>query len=173
MSRGGCSSRSLSLVGGVSLSILVMMSLSSPIIAAPFVDFAYPQTGNRVSGMVWIKVDYYSDSGDPIKLIQLYVDNELTNHWALEWAPEAVRNTVSFPWNSASAAEGSHTIMAKAIDTRRNEGVAEITVDVVSFRPKPGRPSGAAEQWVYDVLQLNHAEAAKIAQMFGGGPRPA
>ncbi len=114
------------LLGQIGLVSFLAMSLSPAAVGAPVVRITKPQSGQTVSGQTWIEVAYRSDSGNPVEVIQLYVDKKLARFWRL--AVPKTEGQHSFSWDFVFSGGTTHTVTAKAIDTQGSEGTAEIIV---------------------------------------------
>lgn len=86
----------------------------------PTVTITNPTEGQTVSGTVTIQVDASDDNG--INKVEIYVDNVLTS--TLTAAP------YTYQWNTTTATNGSHTLIATAYDTANQTADDQITVNV-------------------------------------------
>ncbi len=120
-----------SLLGHIGVVSFVAMALSPAAVGAPLVQITRPQSGEIVYGQTVIDVAYRSDSDNPVEILQLYVDNRRVREVVL--AVPRIEGVQTFSWDFSFARGTSHTVSATAIDTRGDEGRAEIIVRVRSI----------------------------------------
>ncbi len=120
-----------SLLGHIGIVSFVAMALSPAAVGAPLVQITRPQHGETVYGQTSIDVAYRSDSDNPVEVLQLYVDNRRVREVVL--AVPRIEGVQTFSWDFSFAVGTSHTIRAAAIDTKGNEGRAEIIVRLQSI----------------------------------------
>lgn len=87
---------------------------------SPSVTLNAPPPGATVSGTVNVTGSASDNVG--VTSVELYVDNVI--------AGSSTNPSFSISWNSATVANGSHTLTAKAYDAAGNVGSASITVTV-------------------------------------------
>ncbi len=88
--------------------------------AAPVVSIASPSTGTTVKGMVSTAGSASANAG--LSEIQFLVDGNV--------AGTSSASPFSFPWNTATASNGSHTLMVKAYSATNAVGSATVSVVV-------------------------------------------
>lgn len=110
------------------ISFVAMSLLPAAVLGAPLVAITKPADGAVVYGYTEIQVAYRSDSEQPIVAIQLFVDGQLARHWLLP--QPRLEGRQNFSWDFSFAAATTHTIKAKAIDAKGQEGSASIVVEV-------------------------------------------
>ena len=93
---------------------------------APTVSITAPANGSTVKGIVTVQASA-SDNTD-VTRVELLVNNVLKGTDTT--AP------YSFSWDTATAAEGSASVVAKAYDAGGNTGTASISVTVDNLQPK-------------------------------------
>ncbi len=120
-----------SLLGHIGMVSFVAMALSPAAVGAPLVQITRPQSGETVYGQTSIDVAYRADSDNPVEILQLYVDNRRVREVVL--AVPRIEGVQTFSWDFSFARGTSHTIRATAIDTKGNEGRAEIIVRLRSI----------------------------------------
>jgi len=72
-------------------------------------SLASPANGSTVSGIVNITANATPTAGSTISKVEFYIDSNLKN--------TVTTSPYSFAWDSTTATNGSHTILAKAYDT--------------------------------------------------------
>ena len=102
---------------------------------APVVTIASPASGTTVSGSVAITASSSDASG--VASVSLLIDGTIVGS-SDTTAP------YTFVWNSASSSNGSHTISARAIDTRGNVATATPVSIIVNNTTTPPPPPPVA-----------------------------
>lgn len=88
---------------------------------APTVSIASPANGATVSGAVQVSVNASDNVG--VARVELFIDNTLSGTDSA--------SPFTFPWNAATATNGSHTLIAKAYDAAGNAATSStVTVSV-------------------------------------------
>jgi len=100
-----------------------------PDLLPPTVAITAPAAGATVGGSVTVAVDAGDDSGI-VSLVELFVDGMLK---ASDGAPP-----FSFPWDTLTAADGAHTLTAKAYDPAGNVGTSPGVPVTVLNQPAGG-----------------------------------
>ncbi|MES2748921.1 MAG: Ig-like domain-containing protein [Patescibacteria group bacterium] len=119
---------------------------------APTVSITSPSTGATASGTVAITAQASDASG--VASVSLIIDGAVSGA-ADTTAP------YTFTWNSASSSNGSHTISARATDTRGNVATATpITVTVNNATTTPPPPPIATSA---NLIQNGNLETAGTA----------
>jgi thermitase len=94
---------------------------------APVVSITSPISGATVKGTFLVQGTATDNIG--VKTIQFYVDASLVS--------SAAASPFAFSWNSASVANGTHTLMVKAYDAANNVRSASVTVNVNNDKTAP------------------------------------
>jgi thermitase len=84
------------------------------------VTFVSPAKGSTVSGSVTINVKFSDNSGSTSLRPRLLIDGKLV--------ASGTGNSLSYTWNTAGLAAGSHEIRANAADPSGNASYAKLTV---------------------------------------------
>ncbi|MBI4430393.1 MAG: right-handed parallel beta-helix repeat-containing protein, partial [Candidatus Omnitrophica bacterium] len=148
-----------SLTSQSSLSVSVIAPPPPPAdTTPPSVTVTSPLTGD-VSGTVAITVDA-QDSGSGINYVEFYIDNALA----------ATVNTLPYAyiWNTTLLSDGSHTLMAKAIDnaTPPNVGISSLlTVNVANAPPPPACTADFCDEYT----SLSHVDQASMTNVVWDG----
>jgi thermitase len=106
-------------------------SLSTVDTTAPKVSITAPVSGATISGTVAVQGSATDNVG--VTKIELDVDGVAV--------ATATVSPFSFSWNSASKANGSHTLTVKAYDAANNVGSALVIVNVVNAAPDTTPPT--------------------------------
>jgi len=94
---------------------------------SPTVKITTPQPGEAIGGQhVLVTVEYYSNSGAPIDVVELWVDQRNAHRHTL--VQPLLRGRVRYEWDSTQYKAGTHTLEARARDTKGYEGTALVTV---------------------------------------------
>ncbi|MHA1330063.1 MAG: lamin tail domain-containing protein [Candidatus Hodarchaeales archaeon] len=101
----------------------------------PTVTITNPNDGDRVNGTITITFEATDASG--IDSYELYIDSSLKT------------TTTSYTWDTTLESEGSHQILAKALDTAGNWGEDSITVTVDNI----ATPAGAVKIMTYNIKE--------------------
>ncbi len=121
------------MLDGGSLSIMPDIARSSKpgfpfVTAPPTVDFLGIRHYSRLTGQVSISVQANDDVG--INRVELYIDHALIGTQNV--IPTVTNATVSFNWNSATASNGKHMLLARAYDTEGNSESAFAAVRILN-----------------------------------------
>jgi hypothetical protein len=101
--------------------------------APPAVSITSPISGATVSGTISVTANATDSAG--VARVEFYLDNSLQ--------ATDTSGPYAWTWNTTSAANGSHTIMAKAYDAAGNAATASVTVTVSNTGGGAGlTPSG-------------------------------
>jgi hypothetical protein len=95
-------------------------------VTAPTVSITAPGNGSTVKGIVTVQASASDNVG--VTRVEFLVNNVL----------KATDTTApySFSWDTATAAEGGASVVAKAYDARGNSGTASISVTVDNLQPR-------------------------------------
>jgi hypothetical protein len=108
--------------GRVNAAKAVAMALSTTSdITPPTVSITSPTAGSTVAGTVTVQANASDNVG--VSSVSYYLDSSTT-------AFATVASPYSASWNTASVANGSHTITAVAVDPTGNAGSSKVTVSV-------------------------------------------
>ncbi len=131
----------------------------TPDTTAPTVAISSPTSGTTVSGTVAVTANANDASG--VANVALLIDGTVVG------SPDTTA-PYSFSWNSASVANGSHTISARATDTAGNVATSPvITVTVNNATPPP--PTGTSTNLVQNANLETAGTAGNPAQWNRGG----
>lgn len=116
-----------------------------PDVTVPSVSITAPASGSTVSGTVAVSASA-SDNSGIVTLVEFFVDGVLkSSDTAAPWA---------FSWDTRTAANGSHTLTAKAYDPSNNVGASASVPVTVSNQAAGGELlanggfEGSASPWV-------------------------
>jgi hypothetical protein len=115
---------------GASAEVTVTVANAGPDTTPPTVTVTSPAAGAMVAGTVTVSASA-SDAGG-VEVVQFLVDGvELV---------EDITAPYEVAWDTRTAAEGTHRLQARALDTAGNIGAsAEVTVTVANAPPTPTR----------------------------------
>ncbi|MEN6600781.1 MAG: Ig-like domain-containing protein, partial [Bryobacteraceae bacterium] len=133
-------------------------SVSSDI-TAPSVAISYPSAGFVVSGSVQVQGNALDN--EAVAKVEFYVDGQLTGTSTL--------SAFSFGWNTATAANGSHTLQVKAYDAAGNAGSASISVTVDNVVATDTTPPSVAITSPADGTTINGRVAIRVTATDAGG----
>jgi len=111
---------------GVSASDTVTVQNTLPDTTAPSVTILAPVSGSTVAGTTAVNISATDNVG--VTTLELYVDGAL--------AGTAPATSATFSWDTKTAANGAHTLQAKACDAAGNIGTST-TVTVMVQNPVP------------------------------------
>jgi thermitase len=157
---------------GNSASVQRTVTVSNPVIDSlpPEVSFTFPTTGATVSGIVAVQVAA-SDSGG-VASVRLSVDGALQS--------TDTSAPYSFSWDSAGWPNGTHTLMATAVDAAGNTANTSIAVTVsnstvaalavADLIPNTVRSGGSIALAI--ISGTGFAPGAQVTFQNGEGPTP-
>ncbi|MGH9722028.1 MAG: S8 family serine peptidase [Bryobacteraceae bacterium] len=125
-------------------------SLASDL-TAPAVVISTPVSGASVSGPIPVQGSASDNAG--VTRIELHIDGQFSSSTTV--------SPFSFPWDSRSVANGSHTLTVKAFDAAGNVGSSAVTVNVSNqAAPDTAPPSVTITspypgQFVSGVVRIN------------------
>lgn len=144
----------------------------------PTVKIITPEAGGVVGGQeVLVTVEYFSNSGSPIDVVELWVDHRNAHRHPLD--QPRLRGRVRYYWDSTQFPPGTHSLEARARDEKGYEGTAVVTVSNVTrgvpiegvapyisiFKPSDGaRISGRTEV----EIDVHPGEARFVYVMLDG-----